>query len=315
MPHFLLPVTILSAIGFALACPAAAQQILAPTAPRVAAGACGADSMYTRVPVYLRVTVARSADTVAAPSLLLIAQAVAGRIRTALGASLDSVPRGDAVVASADSVGLGGGPLMSGVMGGLDSAGLRAVARRDGSLRWSRVRTESLATTTLLDRALADTKQADEAFILPDQFSADSMAFTLDYVRPMDVVDGRVRPRTYGPSSLVAFTVRTAVERLAATVPGTIQMHYPESARSSGAEAHVQLSFVVDTTGRAIASTVHDVWPKDRPRLTGELGNYYERFVRGATEAVVRGRFYPAEIAGCKVKQLVQLPVTWTITR
>ena len=67
--------------------------------------------------------------------------------------------------------------------------------------------------------------------------------------------------------------------------------------------------------GRADPSTVRDVWPKERSRLTGELGDYYRRLVNEATGAVERGRFYPAEIAGCKVRQLVQLPFTWNIRR
>ena len=75
------------------------------------------------------------------------------------------------------------------------------------------------------------------------------------------------------------------------------------------------LQFVVDTSGRADTTTVRDVWPADRPRLTSDPGEYYAAFMRTATEALRRARFYPAGIAGCRVRQLVQLPFTYTLLR
>lgn len=152
-------------------------------------------------------------------------------------------------------------------------------------------------------------------FIPGDGFTSDSMPFTLDYVRGYDVVGGRIVAREAGPEALIAFTMRMGVEKLAAAVPGTLRADYPDEARYGGAEAHVVLNFVVDTAGAAVDSTVQDVWPRDRPRLTGRLGDHYVAFVRAATVAVLRARFSPAEIAGCKVRQLVQLPVTWTLRR
>lgn len=277
--------------------------------------ACGADSMYTRVPVYVRVTVATRADTAAAPSLLLIAEAAATRVRAALGAPRDSVPPGDSLYAADVRAARGDSATRRAWSPRTDSAGLRVVARRDGSLRWTPRRVPPLPSTALLDRALADAKQAGEVLIPSDIFQADSIVFTLDYNQSFDVVGGRIRPRLNGPATLIAFTARTAGEKQAATVPGTLSVHFPDGAAYGGAEAFVRLSFVVDTNGRADVSTVHDVWPKDRPRLTGTLGDYYEQFVEAATDAVVRARFYPAEIAGCKVKQLVQLPVTYDLNR
>lgn len=282
------------------------------TAPAPAA-ACRPDtSKIPRVPVYVRVTVANRWDTSAAAGLLLIAEAVATHVRAALGAPADSVPRGDSlfVTSRRDSA----GPDVW--LGGISGAGLRVVARRDGTLRWSPMQQATSPVTALLDRALTEAKQGDETFIVPDAFTADSIPFTLDYHEEYGIEGGRVVARAGGPASLVAFTRRVAVEKQAASVPGTLRVAYPASARGSGSvSAAVQLSFVVDTSGRAVASTIHDIWPQDRPRLTGELGDYYREFVRAGTEGVLRGRFYPAEIGGCKVKQLVLLPVTFSMER
>lgn len=275
---------------------------------------CGADSAYTRVPVYVRATVATPADTTAASSLLLIAEAVATRIRTTLSGSPDSLPRGDSLVVRARGDTTGADSTAVGVrLTGMDSAGLRVVARRGASLHWTPVGTVARPVTALLDRALADAERTGDTFIPSDLFSADSIVFTLDYVRPFDVAGGRIYPRAYGPATLATFSLRTAVEHEATIVPGTLEAQFPEAARSHVAEGFVRIAFVVDTGGRAVASTVHDVWPKDRPRLTGELGAVYRDFVRSGTDAVLRALFYPAEVAGCKVRQLVQLPITFQL--
>ena len=73
--------------------------------------------------------------------------------------------------------------------------------------------------------------------------------------------------------------------------------------RSSNVEGEVLAQFVVDTTGRAdmsqfkVLKSSHDLFT-----------NAVKSFLGGA-------RFYPAEIGGRKVKQLVQQPFNFTLTR
>lgn len=291
-----------------LAPPVARADTDAASAP-VAGRACGADSMYARVPVYVRVTVANPADTAAGSSLLLIAEAVATRIRAALSGSADSLPRGDTLSYYArregDSV----------WAGGLDSAGVHVVARRNGTVRWSFIRDQESPAAVVLEQALAAAEEAEEFFVPHEAYTADSIPFTLNYARGFQMVNGRVVAREVAPPTLAAFTTRMAAEKQAATVPGTLRAPYPDAARVGLANAAVTLQFVVDTTGRADMTTVRDLWPVGRPRLTGELGDYYDAFVRSATGGVRQARFHPAEIAGCRVRQLVQLPFTFTITR
>lgn len=93
------------------------------------------------------------------------------------------------------------------------------------------------------------------------------------------------------------------VEKPAAQVPGTGIPSYPEALRSAGVEGEVRLQFVVDTAGRVEGGSVKV------SRATNDL------FASAARAAIPRMRFYPAEIGGRKVRQLVELPLTFQITR
>lgn len=274
----------------------------APTPPR----ACGADSMYTRVPVYLRVTVENRADTVAATELVLLAESVAARIRAAVGG-----PRGDTLFYVRQS-----DPTAAPVwLGGVESVGLRVVAHRDGTLRWSSIRDSTSPAAAVLGRALADAKAADDAFIPPVRFRSDSLPFVLSYARPHTIVGGPVSLSGATLPSLAVFTLRAGVEKLAVMVPGTARVEYPESALRGRLENFVRLRFVVDTNGRADPSTIRDVPSQDRMRLADSVDAQYDRFVHAAAESVARARYQPAEIAGCRVRQLVELPFTFTLNR
>jgi protein TonB len=94
------------------------------------------------------------------------------------------------------------------------------------------------------------------------------------------------------------------VEKQAAAVPGSIHANYPEILKSGGGgDAKVTVQFVVDTSGRADMST----WKV--------LESSNDLFSQAAKDGVRGARFYPAEVGGHKVKQLVQLPITFTLTR
>lgn len=94
------------------------------------------------------------------------------------------------------------------------------------------------------------------------------------------------------------------VEKQAATVPGSFNPTYPEVLKSSGGgDGKVTAQFVVDTTGRADMGT----WKV--------LESTNDLFAQSAKDATRKAKFYPAEIGGKKVKQLVQLPFTFNLTK
>jgi periplasmic protein TonB len=93
------------------------------------------------------------------------------------------------------------------------------------------------------------------------------------------------------------------VEKQVAPTPGNSPPRYPDMLRSANVEGEVLVQFVVDTTGRVengslkILKTSHDL------------------FTNSVRQALNTMRFYPAEIGGRKVKQLVQQPFNFTLTR
>jgi periplasmic protein TonB len=93
------------------------------------------------------------------------------------------------------------------------------------------------------------------------------------------------------------------VERQAGVVPGSAPPRYPEVLRSSGVEGQVTAEFVVDEQGHAEEGSVRFV-RSDNP--------LFEEAVRVALR---RMRFTPAEVGGVKVRQLVQMPFVFTLTR
>jgi protein TonB len=81
---------------------------------------------------------------------------------------------------------------------------------------------------------------------------------------------------------------------------------YSETHRVSGT---LLVQFVVDTSGRADMSTFHDLWPSNKPRLTGELGDYYAQFVAAVRDYAEKAKFTPARVGACKLRQMVQMPI------
>jgi len=93
------------------------------------------------------------------------------------------------------------------------------------------------------------------------------------------------------------------VEKQVSPAPGSGGPRYPDMLRSANVEGEVLMQFVVDTTGRVemgslkVLKTSHDLFT-----------NAVRQFLQSA-------RYYPAEIGGRKVKQLVQQPFNFTLTR
>jgi protein TonB len=93
------------------------------------------------------------------------------------------------------------------------------------------------------------------------------------------------------------------VEKQVGVIPGSAPPRYPEVLRSSGVEGQVIAQFVVDEQGRAEEGSLRFV------RSDNQL---FEDAVR---VALFRMRFIPAEVGGVKVRQLVQMPFVFTLSR
>ena len=91
------------------------------------------------------------------------------------------------------------------------------------------------------------------------------------------------------------------VEKVTAPLPGNPKPRYPSLLQSERVDGEVLAQFVVDTSGRVDMSTFRAL------DATNEL------FVDAVTKVLARWRFQPAEVGGRKVKQLVQMPLTFRV--
>jgi periplasmic protein TonB len=93
------------------------------------------------------------------------------------------------------------------------------------------------------------------------------------------------------------------VEKPVMQAPNSPVPQYPDILRQAGVEGEALVSFVVDSTGRADISTYKVI------RTTHEL------FATAVKNALPRMRFIPAEVGDKKVRQLVQQPFSFAITK
>jgi protein TonB len=93
------------------------------------------------------------------------------------------------------------------------------------------------------------------------------------------------------------------VEKQVQQVPGTGNLRYPDMLRSANVEGEVLAQFVVDTTGRVEAGSFK------------VLKSSHDLFTAAVRSALPNMRFYPAEVGGRKVKQLVQQPFTFSLQK
>jgi len=93
------------------------------------------------------------------------------------------------------------------------------------------------------------------------------------------------------------------VEKPVVPAPGSVSPRYPDMLRQAGVEGEVLAQFVVDTTGRA------------EPGSLKILKSSHDMFVQSVKNALPNMKFIPAEVGGRKVKQLVQQPFTFSISK
>jgi protein TonB len=93
------------------------------------------------------------------------------------------------------------------------------------------------------------------------------------------------------------------VEKPVVPAPGSVAPRYPDMLRQAGVEGEVLAQFVVDTTGKA------------EPGSLKILKSSHDMFVQSVKNALPNMKFIPAEVGGRKVKQLVQQPFTFSISK
>src|SRR5205814_1790548 len=93
------------------------------------------------------------------------------------------------------------------------------------------------------------------------------------------------------------------VEKPVVQAPGSPGPRYPDILRSAGVEGEVLAQFVVDTLGHAEKGSLKI------------LKTTHELFAQAVQNALPNMKFIPAEVGGRHVKQLVQQPFTFQISK
>ncbi len=169
--------------------------------------------------------------------------------------------------------------------------------RRADSLAVLKAENDSLRA---VDRALAAQMRA----LSGTRFRIDDMRAQLQDLRRMETRSpaGLVaRPTRVKPRDMTYFGFQ--VERPARMLPTTVTPVYPDSLRAAGIGGEVHAEFVVDTLGHV---------EPDMVTITSATDPAFAFAVRTALPNM---RFAPAEIGGRHVKQLVQQPFTFEITK
>ncbi|AHG91155.1 TonB family protein [Gemmatirosa kalamazoonensis] len=93
------------------------------------------------------------------------------------------------------------------------------------------------------------------------------------------------------------------VEKPVVPAPGNTGPRYPEMLKSANVEGTVLAQFVVDTSGHV------------EPGSFKVLKSDHDLFSQAVKSALANMRFLPAEVGGRKVKQLVQQPFQFQLTK
>ena len=116
-------------------------------------------------------------------------------------------------------------------------------------------------------------------------------------VRKLAPVQTTIRP-TGGQTYLEG-----QVKRAASPTPGNPSPRYPDVLRSANVEGEVLAEFIVDTTGRADMSSFK------------VLRSTHDLFTKAVESSLPNMKFYPAEVGGKAVRQLLQMPFQFSLSK
>ena len=179
---------------------------------------------------------------------------------------------------------------------------------------------------TVRSGALARAAMKAAALIVPDlnqlRIAVDASLATLPQVAPADL---DIKARASGPKDfgdvntgeLLGGSVMWAmthpgkgnaysaevVEKIAWPEKGNPKPRYPEPLQRQGVEGSFVVEFVVDSTGRVDEKTLNF------PSATHPM------FLHAVRDALLHSRYFPAELAGQRVRQLVQQQFSFVLVR
>ena len=176
--------------------------------------------------------------------------------------------------------------------------------------RVSRIAVRDVAVEVLGERdsvvSLSRTNNAGEFYVDVPSPGTFHLRFLIDSLETFDSAPIAVRAGEF-VQHLFVIDIRHVffefqVEKQVQMAPGARPPRYPDELRRLNIEGEVVAQFVVDTTGLALPETFKPIRFND------------PAFIQAVRSALPGFRFFPAEIGGHKVKQLVQQPFTFGLS-
>lgn len=255
-------------------------------------------SAFHQVALYASVLLHDSASSRFASSADNLLQESAIRAQQLLGAKGNAVPNGAPLVSWHEV-----------------DAPLHIVAYRDGRIiRRPITRGPDSSAAALMARAL-DSVVNERILDWAADSARDSIAFDFAFSRPKLDSAGKVRLPHTSRTAIPLLVIAEPWEREVAPVRTSDHPYYPEFSRSRDYQGTVLISFVVDTSGHVVKSTIRDLWPRDKPRLYGTRLLAYQAFVDASEKFLAGASFVPASVGGCIMSQLVQMPFSYQLNK
>jgi hypothetical protein len=211
------------------------------------------------------------------------------------------------------------------VLGGSDSV----VTNEDGHLAWYLVPTsivvvahrngemsahplfvglDSSAAPLLLRAFDAARAQGGAVMMWPDGSAKDSVYARLDLSAAYAHARSTDQSMMLKKQRFPVFTLTEPEEDPVLPLWNTPPPRYPPQNERTHYTGSVLMQFMVDTAGRIVPESIRDLWPREKPRLTGNDGAAYDGFVSTLTTWLRTARFQPAHLGSCLQRQRVQWP-------
>jgi hypothetical protein len=185
------------------------------------------------------------------------------------------------------------------------------IVHADGSESWRAKGSDGdLTATRMLGTAFDSARARGGATLFwPEGMTADSFVVRLsleaNYQNDHPMFESPIsRESQFKVFTLSEPDVTPAFPKLGQSFP-----RYPYANESQRIEGDVLTRFLVDSAGRVDASTIRELWPANKPRLTGYEADAHGRFVESVIRWERQLRLDPRRVGGCAVKQLAILPM------
>ncbi len=162
------------------------------------------------------------------------------------------------------------------------------------------------SASTLLAHAF-ENAQRKGAVLMPWRNKAGAEPVVVSLWLSAPSVDSTGKWKRPDPNDLTAFWTQLPA-RSDLKVVSLAKLRYPKENERNHAEGDVRVRFVVDSTGRAQATTIHDVPPDDRA-VANMTADEYDAFVVVTREWVLNSTYSPERIGGCAIESMAEQPV------